>query len=255
LEETGCASFASSFFDFLVDECCGDTGRETVVDVDDGDAGGATVEHGQQGRETPEAGAVPDARGHGDYGAADQATDDTGEGTFHSSDNDEHVCLLEFRKVPEKTVQTRDTNITDELGALAHYFSGNLGLGGDRQVGGAGGDDGQDRFGGRGLNLLQDDGTSKFVVPGIGEFSGSSQSLEYMGLGAGSQNVVSLGGEILEDSNDLFNGFARTEDHLGEAATDLAMMVDAGKAEIFKRQMAELLDGLVYVDLALLELL
>ena len=49
---------------------------ETVVDVHDGNAAGAGVEHAEKRRDTAEARAVAHAGGDGDHGAVGEATDD-----------------------------------------------------------------------------------------------------------------------------------------------------------------------------------
>jgi hypothetical protein len=61
-------------------------GAETVVDIDDGDVGGATVEHAEERGDAAEAGAVADAGGDGNDRRGDEATDDAGQRAFHSSD-------------------------------------------------------------------------------------------------------------------------------------------------------------------------
>lgn len=66
-------------------------GAESVIDVDDADAGGAAVEHGQEGGESAEGGAVSDAGGDGDDGAVGQTGDDAGQGAFHAGDGDDDV--------------------------------------------------------------------------------------------------------------------------------------------------------------------
>jgi hypothetical protein len=44
-------------------------------------------------------------------------------------------------------------------------------------------------------------------------------------------------------------------DDLGETPTDLPMMIDARKAQIFEREMSELLDSLIDFDFVALDLL
>src|SRR5688500_2559935 len=49
---------------------------EPVVDVDDGNSGGATVEHGKQRGDSAEAGAVADARRNRDHRGGYESSDD-----------------------------------------------------------------------------------------------------------------------------------------------------------------------------------
>src|SRR5690606_21724254 len=58
------------------DQACGARGAETVVDVDDADAGGAAVEHGEQRGEPGEARPVTHAGGDGDHRRRDEPGDD-----------------------------------------------------------------------------------------------------------------------------------------------------------------------------------
>ncbi len=51
-------------------------GAEAVVDVDDGDVGGAGVEHAEEGCCSGEGGSVADRGGDGDDGHADEAAYD-----------------------------------------------------------------------------------------------------------------------------------------------------------------------------------
>ena len=60
----------------LVDEAGGVAGTETVIDVDDGDAAGAGVEHRQERGDAAEACTVADAGGHSNDRLVNETTDD-----------------------------------------------------------------------------------------------------------------------------------------------------------------------------------
>ena len=71
--------------------CGGGGGAKAVVDVDDGDAWGAAVEHGEQGGDAAKGCAVAHGGGHGDQGLSGEAGDDTGQGAVHAGDDDQDV--------------------------------------------------------------------------------------------------------------------------------------------------------------------
>ena len=62
-------------------------GAEAVVDADDGDAGGARGEHGQQRGDALERGAVADAGGHGHDRRAGEPADHAGQRALHAGDH------------------------------------------------------------------------------------------------------------------------------------------------------------------------
>ena len=119
----------------------GHAGAVPVVDVDHGDAGGAGVEHAQQGGQAAEGGAVPDAGGDRDERRPGEATDDRGQGALHAGDDDEAVDLVEPVAHGHEAVQAGHADVADLDGLGAVAGDGERHLGGDRGVGGAGADD------------------------------------------------------------------------------------------------------------------
>ena len=80
----------------LVDKAGLIGGTEAVVDVDDGYAGGAAIQHGEKRGYTAETGTVADAGGNTDDRTRNQATDHTGQGALHARDHDRHVGLMKL---------------------------------------------------------------------------------------------------------------------------------------------------------------
>src|SRR6266516_2172071 len=86
-------------------------GAEAVVDVDDGDVGGATVEHAEESGDAAEACAIADAGGNGDDRHGDEAADDAGKGAFHSGNTNNHARLRQFFSMLEQAVNPGDANV------------------------------------------------------------------------------------------------------------------------------------------------
>ena len=72
---------------------------------------------------------------------------------------------------------------------------------------------------------------------------------------SGGEDVIALFSEVGEDFNYLVVRFAGAVDDLGEASTNLAVVVDAGEAQILKRQVSKLSNRLFNADAAGLNLL
>ena len=73
----------------MIDQTGDISGAESVVDVDDRHARGATVEHAEQRRNAPETGAVADTGRDGDHGHADQPSHHAWQGSLHTGDDDD----------------------------------------------------------------------------------------------------------------------------------------------------------------------
>jgi hypothetical protein len=86
---------------------------EAVVDVDRADAGGAGVEHREEGSDAAERGAVADGRGNRDDGAADEGGDDAGKGALHARDDDDDVRRREAVGLAEDAVDAGDADVVE----------------------------------------------------------------------------------------------------------------------------------------------
>ena len=73
----------------MIDRAGDGGGTESVVDIDYRDAGGATVQHRQQGGESSEARAISDARRHSHYGHVDETADYARQRALHASDDND----------------------------------------------------------------------------------------------------------------------------------------------------------------------
>ena len=65
------------------------TGAEAVIDIDNADAAGAGIEHGEQGGHTAERSAVTYAGGNADDRTVRQTADHAGERALHAGNGDD----------------------------------------------------------------------------------------------------------------------------------------------------------------------
>src|SRR5690606_18260248 len=93
------------------DEARGARGAEAVVDVDDADAGGAAVEHGEQRGEPGEARPVSHTGGDGDHRRRDEPGDDARQRAAHAGDDDCDQSFFQRGEVAKDPVQACDARI------------------------------------------------------------------------------------------------------------------------------------------------
>src|SRR5712692_4536744 len=229
----------------MIDHAREATGAEAVVDIHHADVGSATVQHGQQRRQPGEAGAITRAGRHGDDRHADQARHHAWQSSLHPGDADDHARSLELLAMPEEPMQPGHADIVDGLGAVAHHFRGQAGLLGDRDIAGAG-REGQNQPLARARMAAPDGNRPRKRM----EFRLAAQppygTIDAF-AGARNQDVV-LGSPRAQHSadnpGDLLRSLARGEDGLGKTLAQRAVVVNLGEAEVFKRQVAQPLDGL-----------
>jgi len=213
------------------DEGCGVGCAEAVVDVDDGDVGGAGVEHAEEGGGSVEAGSVADGGGDGDDGGSDEAAYYAGERAFHACADDDGVGCGELVADGEDAVEAGDADVVEAGDAGVEELGGDGGFFGGGLVAGAGGEDGDvaPRFlrGG----LFEGDGAGFGMVEGCGRGfeDGGCGGL----VGAGGEDVGSGGGHAGEDFGGVGGRFVLRVDDFGEAGAEGAVVVDAGEAEVF----------------------
>ncbi len=145
-------------------------------------------------------------------------------------------------------MQAGDANVEEAQHAVAHDFGGSGGLFGDGNVAGAGRDDADDSLTRLKLFLAQGQGAGEFPVDG-------GRVLRLHGLGllqgdAGGQHVVAALGQAVKDFGQMLGGFAGTKDHLRHAHAVGTVMIHLGKAEVLKKQVAQLQGGLVRRELS-----
>src|SRR5271169_5208853 len=142
-----------------------------------------------------------------------------------------------------------DADIVEVFNLVAHHFGGDDGLFGDRDVAGSGGnysDNALAIF--RGI-ALQNDCPGEVAIFGSADFFLYRRKLFF--ADARGQDVAAMLGQAGENSRDLYRSLAFTEDDLGHAGTQSAMMIDFGEAEVFEWEMPQARDGVVGRELAL----
>ena len=88
----------------MIDKTCLVGGTKAVVDIDDRNAAGAGVEHGEQRGYATKARAVTHAGGNGYDRTAYQAADNARQGALHAGNGDDHLCLGKLLGMREQTV-------------------------------------------------------------------------------------------------------------------------------------------------------
>lgn len=223
-------------------------GAETVVDVDDGHARGARVEHAEKRGDAAERSAVTDRGRNCDDGALDESADDARESSLHARDDDEHARGAKARRFREQAMQARDADVGQVFRAGAEHAGGEDGFFRDRAIGRAGADDEdvarESALVRLGIALARD-GVGGLVV------LGPRDRLEQRG-GAlrrdsrHEQPVVVLENRA-RDVDELRGRLPGPVDDLGMTATQLAMDVEPRMPEVANTlcggRRAELLEG------------
>lgn len=115
---------------------------------------------------------------------------------------------------------------------------------GDGEIGGAGGDDGDEGVvvpGGEGSRGVEHEGVREVVDEDFGE--GAADLGELVGVGAGGQDGEILSGEVTSDLDDVVGVLAGAEDDLGQAAAQGAVVVDRGAVQRLEGKLAKLVGG------------
>jgi hypothetical protein len=219
------------------DESGGVGGAEAVVDVDDGDVGGAGVEHAEEGGGAVKAGTVADGGGDGDDRDADEAADDGGESAFHAGADDDGVDAGELVADGEEAVDAGYAYVVEASDFCVEELGGDGSFFGDGLVAGAGGEYGDVAGGFGDGGLFEGDGAGLLVIDG--GWILAEDGFGGVGVDAGGEDVDAGGGHAGEDLGGLLRGFVLGVDDFGEASAEGAVMVDAGVAEVLVGEAGE----------------
>ena len=228
----------------MVDARGEEAGAEAVVDVDDGDAGRAGVEHGEERGETLERGAVADARRDGDHGDVDEPADDARERALHPRDGDDDARALQLADVGEQALEPGDADVVEPHDAVPERLGRLGGLLGDRQVARAGGAD-ADLAGAVGLRGGTDDGEAARRVPPRVRFCGRERGGLRRVEPRDEHPPRAAPSDRADDGADLLGRLARPVDHLGGALAQLPPVVHLGEPEVLERRRPEPRRGLL----------
>jgi len=219
-------------------------GAEAVVDVDDGNVGGTGVEHAEERRDTAEAGAVSNAGGHGDDRGGDEAADHAGQSALHTRDADDDARFGKRGAMLEQAMNAGDTDVIEMAGSIAHQAGGEQGFFGDGNVASAGGNNENGSLPGDGGIALDGNGTGDGM-----KFGGAGGTLDGgvdLRVGAGDQDVVArvfMTQHGADDFGDVLGSLPPAEDDFGIALAQGAVMIDFGKADIFKGHVLQAFDA------------
>ncbi len=103
--------------------------------------------------------------------------------------------------------------------------------------------------------MFEDNRPCEFLITRFGKLAGGDDCIEDFFVGPGGKDVITFGREDGKNLDYLVDCLARAVDDLRQAAADLAMMVNVGKAEALKGEMPQLLDRFVNGKRALFDLL
>jgi hypothetical protein len=143
---------------------------KAIVDIDDGHAGTAAVEHAQQRRQAVETRPVTNTRRHGNDRFVHQAADDTRQGAFHSGHDDQDIGRPDDIELAQKPVDAGNADIVDPRDTVSHDFRRQGSLFRHGEVAGPGGHDRDDTLFifGQGLALQDEQGALPDGIPSPG---------------------------------------------------------------------------------------
>ena len=126
----------------MIDSAGQEPGAEAIVDVHHADTAGAGIQHGQEGGQTAESGAVTYAGGNGNDRAVHQTAYHAGQCAFHTCNGNDHPGTGQGICMSQKSVNACHANVIQPQDPVAQSFCRQGGFFGHRQVAGAaGGDD------------------------------------------------------------------------------------------------------------------
>ena len=229
------------------------TGSEAVVYVDDSDARGAAIEHGQQRGDSSQARPVSDACRHRDYWSIHKSANDGGQRALHSGDDHERATLPQLGQVVQQPVQTGHAHVGYSLHLGADKLGGDRGLRRNRKIGGAGGQDG-DSGQARVVNAPVYDDTSRHLVV-TRVVDTLARGVEGIGRGTGHEEAVGTSQDRGCNCRDLLRRLALPEYHFWETLSNRAVVIDLGELDVLVGEVPELRDDLIDGETAFLKLL
>ncbi len=172
------------------------------------------------------------------------AADDGWKGAFHAGADYDAVGFAELFADGEDAVRACDADVVEAGNTGAEEFGGDRGFFGDREVAGAGADNGDVALFIRGgWGLTEGEAAGLRVVAGggdegVGGFGCCRVTARGEDVGAG-------GGHASEDPGGLGGGFAGGEDDLGQAGAEGAVVVNARLAGVLEGEVCETAGGLL----------
>ena len=140
------------------------TGAEAVIDIYNGNAASAGVEHGEECGNAAEGGTITYACGNGNYRAVSKATYDAAKSTFHTRHGDNYICAHYLIHVGKESVEASNTNVIKTYNLITKGFGSESGFLGNRHVACAAGGNDDLSYAIRNWNISDDAYTGIFVI-------------------------------------------------------------------------------------------
>lgn len=202
---------------------------EAVIDVNDGNARSAGIQHRQQGRKAAKVSAITDRCRYGDHGRCDKAGDYAGQGALHTGGDYKDIGLEQARQLIEKAMNSCDTDIACQRGGMAHHPRRKRGFFRHGQVRCARANYGDSRKE-RPRLAVDCRYARKLVILGVG--NGVLERPEAVLVEPGDEQAPRLLDEPRPDSRDLLRRFPLAEDYLRQGVTQGPVMVDLGEPKV-----------------------
>ena len=203
----------------MIDKTCLVGGTKAVVDIDDRNAAGTGVEHGEQRGHATKTRAVTYAGGNGDDRTAHQTADNARESPLHAGDGDDHLRLGKLLGMREQAVQAGHAHVVEAVDFIAIELGRQCGFLGDGQVARAGaGDDDASVAGGGGLAAHE----GELCVRGISQVDAVAEKLSgargFFGIQARDQDALLVGiAQCFDNGGNLIGGFTGAVDNLASS--------------------------------------
>src|SRR2546422_915452 len=215
---------------------------ESVVDVDDGDAGRAGAQHGEQGGQAPERRPVADAGGPRDDRHLDESAYDTGERAFHAGDDDDHARGAKYVGLRQEAVNSGDPDVGEALDAVLECPRTDRCFLRDSEVACARrANEHRSATSGRGFWVRREIGRPPDLVD-LDTRKAARECLRLRGVSARRQKAPAGRFESFRYRQHLADGLARTEDHLLMPLGDRPEVIDRRERQPFEVHAADRTD-------------
>jgi hypothetical protein len=208
-----------------------------IVDIDDGDAVCAAVQHPEQRGDATKTGAIPDAGRYRNHRYADKPGDNARQGAFHARDDDDHARALQATVFAQDAMDARDADVVQSLNGVPHDLGGHSRLFRDLQIGRAGTRHDDRSLAATDIALNERDGACVLVVRR--RRRDLPHRIECIRSGACDEERLPALDNARCDRGDLRRRLAKAEDDFRKSLPELAVRVDARKAEVLKRRLLQ----------------
>src|SRR5580692_5387212 len=215
---------------------------ETVVDIDDGDAARARIQHPEQRGQPTHRSAVTNAGRHRDHGLVDQSGDHGRQCALHSRDDDQHARLANRVEVGSQPMNTRDADVVHSRDAISEQLRTERGFFGDGNVGSARAHHHHDALSRR-LDAFFNDYTDARIGMICERANFAFDHARLVRVEPRDYQIRSRRKHALSDRYELIGSLALAENYFRNSAADAPMIVELGESKILEWQLANMLEG------------